>query len=175
MNMLLAMGMAACLCLLTGIFPGLLYNVLPFAVDFHPYETGHVVATLQLLILTLAAFWLYIDKIMAGGPAVTLDTDWFYRMFGRGVFRFCNVPLQDFSRYLDLLVAAGLTVLSSFSTNPYGLFERFKRAPQDVAETSSLTVKPSVGDNDHRFPIGWGICASALFLFCYGMVYLIMP
>ena len=62
-NMLLAMGLGSLLCVVTGVFPDALYRLLPYPVDFHPYEPAHVVGTLQLLVMTLAAFWLFIDRL----------------------------------------------------------------------------------------------------------------
>jgi len=39
-NMLLAMGIAAGLCILTGVYPKILYDILPYPVDFHPYDAS---------------------------------------------------------------------------------------------------------------------------------------
>ena len=48
---------------------------------------------MQMLVLTLAAFWLYIDKL--GGEAnISIDMDWFYRTFGKATLWFCNRPLN---------------------------------------------------------------------------------
>ena len=35
--MLIAMGLAAVLCIAIGVFPGPLYALLPYPVDFEPY------------------------------------------------------------------------------------------------------------------------------------------
>jgi multicomponent Na+:H+ antiporter subunit D len=48
-NMLLAMGVAAFLCVALGAFPAPLYHLLPFRVDFEPYTASHVITQLQLL------------------------------------------------------------------------------------------------------------------------------
>ena len=55
-NMLLAMGLAAFLCIAIGVYPGPLYALLPFPVDYAPYTTSHVVTTLQLLVFSGLAF-----------------------------------------------------------------------------------------------------------------------
>jgi len=173
-NMLLAMGLAAFLCLLTGVYPKLLYDLLPFPVNFHPYEPGYVVAAMQLLILTLAAFWFYIDKLMAGKAAVTLDTDWFYRMFGRALFRFCNISLQRFSISLQSLTSNGTSVLAKLGRNPFILPEMFLNRMRSKAVSFKDLADSTTDENTYRFPVGWGVCASVLFLFFYGMVYLTM-
>ena len=80
-NMLAAMCIAAGACILIGVRPGLLYDLLPFPVDYHPYTWGHVLTQLQLLafaIAAVAAFQLW--KIYpAELPSVNLDADWSYR------------------------------------------------------------------------------------------------
>ncbi|MDY6935851.1 MAG: Na(+)/H(+) antiporter subunit D [Spirochaetota bacterium] len=104
-NMLLAMGIAAFLCVLTGIYPSVLYNILPYEVTYHPYTAYHVVGMLQLLVLTGAAFWLMIDKL-GGEPTVSMDTDWFYRKGGEQFMRFCEglslfrIVVQEYAKRL---------------------------------------------------------------------------
>ncbi|MFQ5520638.1 MAG: Na(+)/H(+) antiporter subunit D, partial [Candidatus Methylomirabilia bacterium] len=89
-NMLVAMGLAALLCIGIGVARGGLYQILPFPVSYDPYTTHHVVTTLQLLLGTGVAFMLLI-RHLGGEPTVTLDTDWFYRRGGRAVLGFCRV------------------------------------------------------------------------------------
>jgi multicomponent Na+:H+ antiporter subunit D len=50
LNMLLAMGIAAALCIVIGIFPRPLYDILPFPVEYEPYTATHVITQLQLLV-----------------------------------------------------------------------------------------------------------------------------
>ena len=80
-NMLLAMSIAACLCLAIGIQPSLLYQLLPFDTDYQPYDLSHVLAQTQLLCFAALAFiWLNIKGIYpAELPSVNLDVDWLYR------------------------------------------------------------------------------------------------
>ncbi len=171
-NMLLAMGLAAFLCLLTGVYPQILYRLLPYPVDFHPYAMSHVVATLQLLLLTLAGFWLYIDKLMAGKPAITLDTDWFYRMLGRAMIRFCDSPLQRFSLRLQAISGELARLLATAAADPYALLTLNKSARQGTFVSLKKPANPDSNPSEYRFPIGWGICASILFLFFYGLALL---
>jgi multicomponent Na+:H+ antiporter subunit D len=81
LNMLIAMGIAAFLCVFIGIFPQPLYSILPYPVDYVPYTAAHVVGQLQLLMFGALAFTLL---ILSGYyppelRAINLDTDWFYR------------------------------------------------------------------------------------------------
>lgn len=112
LNMLVAMGIAAALCTFTGVYPKILYDILPYPVDFHPYTISSVVAMMQMLVLTLAAFWIYIDKL-GGEATVSLDTDYPYRMFGRGFVWFCKKPLIAFVNFIDRYVLRGVGVAKS--------------------------------------------------------------
>ena len=60
LNMLLAMGVAAFLCIFIGIFPGFLYSLLPYPVDFDPYTPFHVVGMSQLLFFGAFAYLLLV-------------------------------------------------------------------------------------------------------------------
>ena len=80
-HMLVAMGLAAFLCIAIGVAPGLLYSILPYPVDYEPYTTDHVLAQTELLAFSALAFTL----LMLSGiyppeiRSVNLDVDWFYR------------------------------------------------------------------------------------------------
>ncbi|MDQ5911169.1 MAG: multicomponent Na+:H+ antiporter subunit [Pseudomonadota bacterium] len=80
-NMLIAMGVAAALCIGIGVFPQALYAILPYPVVFDPYTTTHVITQLQLLAWSALAF----AVLMRTGiyppelRAVNLDFDWTYR------------------------------------------------------------------------------------------------
>lgn len=80
-HMLWAMGITAFLCVFIGVFPGFLYALLPYDVEYHPYTTSHVLAQMQLLCFALLAFvWLMKSGIHPPEVrAVNLDSDWLYR------------------------------------------------------------------------------------------------
>ncbi len=81
LNMRLAMGMSATLCVLIGCFPQWLYGLLPWAVDYHPYDLTHVLSQLQLLCFAALAFtWLNLAGLYPPELRSTnLDVDWLYR------------------------------------------------------------------------------------------------
>lgn len=82
LNMLLAMGIAAILCIGIGVFPNLLYALLPYQVDFVPYTAAHITGSLSILMFTAAGFVLLL-KYLDPEDTVSLDTDWFYRKGAR--------------------------------------------------------------------------------------------
>lgn len=88
-NMLIAMALAAALCVFIGSYPWLLYSLLPFPVEYDPYTSTHVIAQLQLLFFSGLAFaWL---KLTGLHPpelrGVNIDADWTYRSLGPRVVR----------------------------------------------------------------------------------------
>ena len=88
-NMLVAMGIAAFFCILIGVRPGLLYGLLPAAVDYHPYDATHVLTQLQLLFFAIGAVVVFqLWKIYpAEIPSVNVDVDWLYRRAAPRVVR----------------------------------------------------------------------------------------
>ncbi|HIL38240.1 MAG: Na(+)/H(+) antiporter subunit D [bacterium] len=94
-NMLLAMGLAATACTLIGVFPGLLYEHLPFArvaLEYHPYTLGHVTSTLGMLGFTALGFFLLL-RLLDPEPKISLDTDWIYRRGSVPLLRLIRGPL----------------------------------------------------------------------------------
>jgi multicomponent Na+:H+ antiporter subunit D len=81
LNMLIAMSIAAALCLLIGSHPQTLYALLPWEVEYWPYDTTHVLSQLQLLFFSALAF-VWLNKQGLYPPelhAVNIDAEWLYR------------------------------------------------------------------------------------------------
>ena len=108
-NMLLAMGMAAFICIATGLpalIPGLsyqwLYDFLPAQAEasaYQPYTASHVLSQLQLLVLAIFAFVLLkrFGLYPAEKNAVVLDTDWFWRRAGFGLLKWSGTLFEKVS------------------------------------------------------------------------------
>ena len=80
-NMLIAMSIAAILCIFIGSQPQYLYALLPWEVDYWPYDTTHVLAQLQLLFFSALAF-VWLNKQGLYPPelhSVNIDAEWLYR------------------------------------------------------------------------------------------------
>ena len=81
-NMLIAMGLAATLCVVIGTFPAqTVYAILPWEVNYQPYDVTHVLTQLQLLFFSALAFvWLNLKNMYPPElPSTNLDADWLYR------------------------------------------------------------------------------------------------
>lgn len=81
-NMLIAMTIAASLCVIIGTFPAqTVYALLPWESDYQPYDLTHVLTQLQLLFFSALAFvWLNSRNMYPPElPSTNIDADWFYR------------------------------------------------------------------------------------------------
>jgi len=83
-SMRAAMILFAVLCIGIGVFPGPLYAILPFPVDYAAYTGAHVVTQLQLLLFSGLAFFILLP-LMKRTLTITLDVDWLYRVAGPAV------------------------------------------------------------------------------------------
>ena len=80
-NMLLAMLIAALLCIGIGVYPSALYSLLPYDTGYNPYDATHVLAQTQLLFFSALAFvWLNLKGMYPPELRSTnLDFEWIYR------------------------------------------------------------------------------------------------
>ena len=80
-NMLLAMLIAAVLCIGIGVYPAALYALLPYDTGYNPYDATHVLAQTQLLFFSALAFvWLNLRGLYPPElHSTNLDAEWFYR------------------------------------------------------------------------------------------------
>jgi multicomponent Na+:H+ antiporter subunit D len=110
-NMLIAMGIAAFICVFLGVYPYPLYSILPYPVDYLPYTGAHVVGQLQLLMFGALAFCLLIlsGYYPAEMRAINLDTDWFYRTCSIRFYRFTDIVLNRINRACELVLVQGCT------------------------------------------------------------------
>ena len=122
-NMYLGMAAAGFICILHGVAPGLLYEMLPYAVHFVPYTFAHLVEVSQIAIFTFAAFWIF-RKLGAGEAGITLDVDWFYRRPARWVRRIFVDDLDAAFNRVDALSMDMVAKLSVLSKNPMRIFTR---------------------------------------------------
>jgi len=119
-NMLVAMGVAALLCVFIGTQPQYLYALLPWEVEYWPYDMTHVLAQLQLLFFSALAF-VWLNKQGLYPPelhSVNLDMEWFYRRL---------VPAGA-QRTLNLLHSAKETALTTVTTHMQGMQNEFGKS-----------------------------------------------
>ena len=179
-NMLLAMGIAAGLCIFNGIFPtAWLYPHLPNPVEYEPYTVTHVITQTQILFFSALAFaGLMLLKIYPPElKSVNLDVDWFYRKGARAFYRPMDKSLNGINAYVaDLVAVRGMARLGEFSRNapaeilgsllvPIWMLCRLK--PDEIADRKEkLALRAKRG----AFPVGITACLAVIML---AIVYLV--
>ncbi len=94
--MKISMIIFSAICILIGIFPSVLYSLLPFEVDYVPYTFGHVIAYLQLLLFAGLAFFILLPQ-MKRTLTISLDTDWLFRVVSLRIINFFSKELKILS------------------------------------------------------------------------------
>ncbi|MFN2355134.1 MAG: Na(+)/H(+) antiporter subunit D [Desulfopila sp.] len=132
-NMLLAMSIAAFFCVAIGIYPDMLYNLLPYKLDYNPYDLTHVVAQTQLLFFSALAFvWLNLRGLYPPEiRAINIDIEWVYR-------RLMPNLLQ---RIFQWVWQADKAMRDSFMTRLHGMFDYF--AQQHYPAGKAFTLRPT--------------------------------
>lgn len=137
-NMLLAMGIAAFLCIAVGlpaIVPGLnhlwLYSLLPYPVEassYEPFTLEHILTQMQLLTLAVLAFILLkqFNLYPPEKPGTILDTEWFYRKAGYGFVQWSGAVWGKMG-------PAMTTIFSRFSDRIYQRLEAAFSPQGDLA------------------------------------------
>lgn len=125
-NMAVAMILFAALCILIGIFPGTLYGLLPYAVDYQPYTAGKVVFYVQLLLFSGLAFFLLLP-LMRRTRTISLDTDWIWRVLLRRAVVFAYAGFAATAATSRLRLCDLLTALRTAGELHFGVPTR-KRA-----------------------------------------------
>ncbi|MEE4271587.1 MAG: Na(+)/H(+) antiporter subunit D [Thermoanaerobaculales bacterium] len=127
--MMVAMVLMAFGCILIGVYPEVLYRVLPYPMEYHAYTTTHVITQYQLLLFSALAF-VFLQKTGLYPPelrSTNLDFDWTYRRalpavvrgtvwVGREVIEAVAVPLRA--------ILSGAYKLVYRLTGPEGVFAR---------------------------------------------------
>lgn len=153
-NMGIAMVLFAGICILLGVAPGLLYQFLPYTVDYVPYSASKVLFYLQLLMFSGLAFFLLLP-LMKRTLTISLDIDWLWRVV---FFRIGNAVLNGITN----LQSATATTVGGLLVNAKKLAVRYigKPGPED-----------RIGVLARAWPIGVTALWIAILLSVYIIVY----
>ena len=133
-NMSAAMVLLSILCILLGVFPNLIYDYLPYPVDYVPYTAGKVLFYLQLLLFSGLAFFLMLP-LMKRTLTISLDTDWLWRVLAFQAARKTYAAASSLRATLQTLVGGGLDALRRRAETHFG-----SRVPRDGVFARSWSI-----------------------------------
>ncbi len=171
-NMLIAMGIAAFLCIAIGTYPKPLYDILPFPVDYEPYTISHVLTQTELLFFSALAFTL----LLLGGiypaeqRAINVDSDWVYRKGGKGIYALLARTLNPLNTWCDSIVRSVASSVAHFfkdAAAKFALFFSVNLWLVQGVKTKRLAIKKQRLYNDimeGTLPIGIGAAVAISFI-----------
>jgi multicomponent Na+:H+ antiporter subunit D len=171
-HMLLAMGIAAALCIFIGSVPQFLYRLLPFATDYQPYTASHVIAQTQLLFFSALAFTLLLLSGIypAEIRSINIDADWIYRKGGRLFYGLADKACNGLNSWGDrVLVKLVPGLLARFFEAPGGNLQKhgMRLLAEATGEDADLGTAADRIDRRSRtsaYPVGGGVLLAVLFL-----------
>lgn len=116
-HMLVGMGILAFLCIFMGVYPKILYDMLPYPVEYVPFTLTRVFSITQMFIFTFLGFWL-LRKLVRGYPSYVLDTDWIVRIAGMRFLRLCTDVLPAWGSYADRQITRAANTFVAGIRNP---------------------------------------------------------
>lgn len=183
-HMLAAMGIAAFFCIAVGVYPSVLYAMLPYPVGFQPYTAAHVVTTCQLLLFGALAYLLFVrfGLLTPELRATNLDADWFYRKGAQAFMWVVNRPAARVAQWFSTAVFDRMPAfLAWFGRNPLAalkiggdlilLFFSIRQHRQKIAQRIKQEKEIFPGDIMKRWPVGTSVLWVTLFLLAYLLVY----
>ncbi len=180
-HMLLAMGAAAFLCILLGVWPDLWTRIMPFPTALHPYTASHVLGKLQLLLFTGLGFvllrrWgLYPFE----SRSINLDVDWFYRRGGRCAYALAELVFNGLNDWGDRIFVRRIpALLARFFAEPGSNIQlgvaRLVAGSSGGRETfEDLETRIVRRSRAGVYPVGVGVLLAVLFLAVMSLLFLI--
>lgn len=177
-NMQLAMGLTAFSCMLIGIYPKILFEILPYQlVHYQPFTPSHVLGVIQLFMTAGVAFILA-KAMVVPHNAIILDFDYFYRMGGRGLVWICLVPLSAIRLRLQASSSRAVSIIAHLGRNPISILEIltayiYLRMAKGLRYMSGYSSSEVYDANLYRRPIGVGVLVAIILLFAYALIHFV--
>jgi len=183
--MLIAMSVTAFLCVAIGVYPKLLYRILPYpeeAFHYHAYAFAHTIDTLGLLLVTVGGFFI-LQVVFSPHERITYDLDYLYRKAGKGFIWFCEQPLVTVAEFLDKGMLKIADSLVWFSKNPTAasrvmvamvgaLVLRSLNANTNYERDFELLKKQAVDEPMVSLSLGAGVLLVLILFTLYLLIYL---
>lgn len=166
-GMYAAMGLASVLNVAIGVNPSVLYEIMPFPLDYEPYTASHLTKTAQLLLFTFVGFWV-LRSALGGQPTIALDTDWFYRRPAGFAYRVAVVTVDEAFKAAERGSLALARTLARLAADPWGHLQRsLRRLTTRGAPGRSAAGREAPSPTPYGISVG---AAAILFVLCFVVV-----
>ncbi len=171
-SMLIAMAFMSFLCIFLGLYPQPLYNILPYEVHYQAYSFTHVVAQLQLLMLSALVFFLFL-KLLKRTETISIDTDWVYRKGGRLFYYVVERVLNGVNALSDRAIARAIPAwLGRFSRTPVSsMVTLYMRATGKDRRSIEDFRREANPEATTLLPMGMPVFISIVFLFSLFVIF----
>lgn len=154
LHMKVAMIAGSAMCIVTGIFPKLLYSITPYATDGHPFTVMHVLEYLILFAGATVVFWMFGER-MEPHDEITLDFDWVYRKGLNKLVLYLSKTLHDAFDFCAVKVINGVRILAAIFSDPYSLARLSKN--KKIKNFSIENEDQTIGDITFRVIVALAI------------------
>jgi len=171
-SMLIAMGFMSFMCIFLGLYPQPLYHILPYEVHYQAYTFNHVVAQLQLLMLSALVFFLFLP-LLKRTETISIDTDWFYRKGGRLFYHIMDRGLNSINAFSDRIFVGSLAVkMGRWSRVPISsLAMIFKQAAGREDPDTRDFQEGIIPETVNLVPLGIAVFVSLISLFFLSVLF----
>ena len=140
LNMIIAMIIASALCILIGVFPSYFYEILPYQIQYQPYDFSHVVGQLQLLTFAAFAFiCLWHFKIYPPElNSTVLNSDWIYRKMIPGILLPLLGLISDINKKIEQFIVFTFISIKRFFSDTMTKNKVFDR---EVGQDTLIVVQ----------------------------------
>lgn len=175
-HMLLAMAFLAFICILIGVYPQPLYNILPYPVEFHAYTFEHTLNQFQLLMFSALAFFMLLP-LLKRTRTISIDTDWFYRKGGVLFFQGCDKIFSSINDFGDRIFVQKIpSLLNRFFSDPGEQIQKHivQLAAEATGDDSQLERRNKAIEHrarTHAYQIGSSVFLAVVFLAVMSLLY----
>lgn len=113
--------LASIICIIPGLYPKTLYNLMPNKITYQPYTSSHIISQLGLLFGSAVVFFL-LRTLMTKRERILIEFDWLYRVFASKIVSIILLLLEWIEKIAETLVVQIKKSVTAFFFNSNGYY-----------------------------------------------------
>lgn len=118
MSMKIGMILGASGCIILGVYPSLLYRIMPYKISVNPFNISHIAEYIILFAGATLVFWIFRVKMLPHDE-LSLDFDWFFRKPLAKLINCVSLGLNKFTAWADIKSLSFVHFFGDRLGNPY--------------------------------------------------------